>query len=332
MIEQSKLKTLFIGSGVFAVEILQGLLGSSDVKLVGIITQPNKPSGRKKILTPCPVAEYVTKAPVDKTIKIFQPEKLQSDADIILDKTKPELVIVTDYGQIIPDSIINFPKFKCLNIHGSLLPDLRGAVPIPIAILKGYTETGISIPIMTSKMDDGDVVAFQKEKIRPDDTTESLKTRLAVIGSKLLLKTIPDWVNGNIKPIPQDEAKATYTWQKDIAKEKAQITPDVSALVADRMIRAFFPWPVAWTYISNNKFEKRILKIYKAKFVNKNQIPPGMLLVAEFTLWGEGMLLPLKDGGLELLEVQLEGKTKINAKNAQFLLHENILKTPIELV
>ena len=241
-------KTLFIGSGTFAVEILKGLLSSAGIELVGVVTQPDKPAGRKKLLSPCPVGQYVT----DSHIPVFKPEKLKIDANQILEKTKPELIIVADYGQIIPEVIINYPEFKCLNVHGSLLPDLRGAVPIPMAILKGYKETGVSIPVMTNKMDDGDVVAYQKEAIKSDDTTGSLKERLAVIGAGLLTKTIPEWVSGNIQPQAQDESMAAYTWQKDISKEKAQITPEMSAKQAEKMVRAFYPWPVAWCRIDNN--------------------------------------------------------------------------------
>ena len=326
MTQQGKVKTLFIGSGTFAVEILKGVLSSSGIELVGVVAQPDKPAGRKKVLTPCPVTEYSTKSHLPN---VFKPLKLEADAGQILEEAKPELVIVTDYGQIIPNLIINYPKYKCLNIHGSLLPDLRCAVPIPISILKGYKETGISIPIMTSKMDDGDVIAFQKEKIKSDDTTESLKERLAMIGAKLLLKTVPDWVAGKIKPTPQDESKATYTWQKDISKEKAQITPEIPAELAEKMVRAFYPWPIAWFYVSNKKFGKQIVKIFKARFIPEDQILHDVPGMAEIIKGNDGLLISLKGGGLELLEIQMEGKTKINAKNAQFLIHENILKTPL---
>lgn len=295
-----KVKTLFIGSGIFAVEILKGILSAAGVELLGVITQPDKPAGRKHVLTPSPVANYIQGNTDLVALPVLYPVKLKDEAENIVGQFKPELVIVADYGQIIPDSIINYPKYKCLNVHGSLLPDLRGAVPIPMAILKGYEETGISIPIMTSKMDDGDIVAFQKEQIRADDTTESLKARLAVIGANLVVQVLPDWVNGNIKPIAQDESKATFTWQKDIAKEKAQILPDTSPELANRMVRAFYPWPVAWCNIDDGRSTFR-LKIIQAQ-IDRNAV---------------------NTAGLRFIKVQKEGRKETSdcgfLKNARIV-------------
>jgi methionyl-tRNA formyltransferase len=312
-------KTLFIGSGIFAVDILKGLLSSSGIEIVGIITQPDKPAGRKKILSHCPVADYAFMQANSSKLQIFQPEQLKSRAEEIIEKTKPELVIVADYGQIVPDSIINYPKYKCLNVHGSLLPDLRGAVPIPMAILKGYTETGVSIPIMTSKLDDGAIIAFQKEQIKPDDTTESLKARLAIIGSVLLVKTIPAWVAENIKLIPQDESKATYVWQKDISKDKAQITPSTLIDLADRMIRGFYPWPIAWCKVIDNRQKEFIVKIIRAKKIDTTLEDFKEISVNTFVKHHKKLYLSLSDGILEILLLQVEAKKIIPGTEGLFL-------------
>jgi len=304
------IKTLFIGSGTFAVEILKGLQGFVLVELVGVVTQPDKPTGRKKIMTPSPVGTYV-----QGMESIFKPVKLRFDADKILQQTLPELVVVADYGQIVPLSIINYPKYKCLNVHGSLLPDLRGAVPIPVAILKGYKRTGVSIPIMTSKMDDGDVLAVAKVAIASNDTAESLKHKLAVIGSDLLNKTIPDWVAGKVKPVEQDESKATFTWQKDIAKEKAQIKPGMTVEEVDRMIRAFYTWPVAWCNI-NDGDRNKIVKIYSAE-ITESPVPAKQFY--GFVKSGKKLILQLGDSGLIVNSIQMEGKRIMLGKDALFL-------------
>src|SRR5688572_22105459 len=149
------IKALFIGTSDFAVPILEKLITSKKVDLAGVVTQPDRPVGRKQILTPPDVKKYLIENSID--VPVFQPEKLGLDAEEILNKTKPELIIVASYGQFIPKIMLNYPKYKCLNIHASLLPDLRGAVPMPMAILKGYEKTGVTLQVMVEGMDEGDI-------------------------------------------------------------------------------------------------------------------------------------------------------------------------------
>jgi len=299
-----KTKTLFFGSGRFAVIILSYLLKSHDINLVAVVTQPDKKVGRKRKITPTQVKQFLLESNED--LEILQPENLAGSEEEILSKVQPELIIVADYGKMIPIKTINYPKYKCLNVHGSLLPDLRGAVPIPMAILKGYKETGVSIPIMTKGLDDGDVIAFEKTTILDIDTTKSLKERIGKQGGVLLLKTIPKWIAGKITPKAQNHDIATITKKTDIAKDKACFDKTSSFLEVDRKVRAFYPWPVAWTKVRFHGKERR-LKVYKGK-IQKEKIlekSSGNIYKANNRLF-----IALDDGHLELIEIQLEGKKR----------------------
>lgn len=308
----NKVRTMFFGSGEFAVPILKALLHMVEVDVVAVVTQMDKPAGRNQELKPVPVKEFVNNN--HPNLKVYTPVKYRLEQEKILESEKPELIIVADYGQILPEFTINYPKFKCLNVHGSILPDLRGAVPIPIAILKGYKKTGVSIPIMTTGLDDGPVMAMTEVGIDDTDTTESLKSKLAKAGAELLERTLPQWVDGKLVPLKQNEKKATIADKTLIEKSKAQVTKDTSAETADRMVRAFYPWPVAWCEIEMNGKVQR-LKIFKAKIsestTNSNK--------GEIYRDGKKLLLNLEKKSLELLELQLEGKKRAGSNDYLYL-------------
>lgn len=313
----NKVKTVFIGTSSFAVTILQKLLTSELLSIEAVITQPDKPSGRKQSLQMPKIKEYMIKTAMD--IRFYQPSKLKMEADKIMQETNPDLIIVADYGQIIPEIMLQKPTYKCLNIHGSLLPDLRGATPIPIAILKGYTTSGVSIPLMTNGLDSGPVLAEATIKIDPDDTTASLKHKMAVLGAGLLLATLPKWLGHQLVPQTQDEDKATYTFVKDLSKQNAQITTATSIQYADRMVRAFFPWPIAWVMIKHNGQAKRLKILSAEKRLDSNLSTTGTIHKR-----GNELLLILKDGCLNLKQIQLEGKQVMAAKDYLFLANSRI--------
>lgn len=313
--QQTKIKTLFFGSGIFAVPILEELLNYEFIEILAVVTQPDKPVGRKQMLTPVPVKELLEK--FYPKIPIYTPVKYKEVEKSIINMEKPELILVADYGQMIPEFTINYPKYKCLNIHGSLLPDLRGAVPIPMAILYGYKETGVSIPIMTTGLDSGPVLASKTCEITSIDTSLSLKQKLALEGATLLIETLPKWIEGEITPIEQDEKKATYADKSLLNKDKAQFFFYDSLEKVDRMIRAFNPWPVAWCYIDFNGERKR-LKIFDAKIHNDKQVGEGNFLKEKDKLY-----LGLSDGSLELLELQMEGK-KVGKGSEYLFLEKDI--------
>ncbi len=312
----NKVNTIFIGTGEFAIPILQKLLSLESIKLDAVVTQPDKPAGRKQELTAGPIKNYLNK---NNTlgIDIIQPEKIRLVSQEILDKYKPELIIVAAYGQIIPKDILEYPKYKCLNIHGSLLPELRGAVPVPMAILQNLKETGVTIQRMVFEMDEGPIIASAKYQIQDDETTESLMKALSEIGADLLQETLDSWIDGRLSEVPQDSTRATYCYKDDISKSKAKITFSTEIDLAERMVRAFFPWPIAWLKMSDGK----MLKIFKSKKVlhQENPIVLQNQEAIKVIKDGKRLILSLDNGALELLEVQLEGKKRDSAKNYLYL-------------
>ena len=317
----SKTSTIFFGSGNFAVKILENLLTLDYLDIKAVITQPDKEAGRKKKLTPPPLKKFLDSESPVAVPHLLQPEKIKLASAEILKNFKPELIIVADYGQMIPNDIIDYPKYKCLNIHGSLLPKYRGAVPAAMAILNGESITGVSIPVMTYGLDNGAIIASRETMILPKDTTLDLRMRLAVLANELLNDVLPQWLKGKIQAIPEDESKATLTWEKDLSKEKAQIKLDTTAEQAERMVRAFSPWPIAWVKVNFLGKEKR-LKIYSAQSAeafNSHQ-------VGIFFKQNKKLFLSLQGGILELQQLQLEGKNLIKAKDALFLNQTTMLE------
>jgi len=329
------IKTLFIGTSEYAVPILEKLVSMQNINVVGIVTQPDKRVGRHQELQSPPIkvkAKNLLPIPMHN-IPIFQPKKIKNDTHQILDKTKPDLILVVAYGQIIPTIMLNYPKFKTLNVHFSLLPKLRGAVPVQIAILQGMKKTGITIQIMQEKLDAGDIIAQEEVKIKENDTAKSLSETLSKLGAKLVERILPKWVNNEIITIKQDENQATYCFQRDIAKEKAEIDWRKSVQDIDRIIRAFYPWPLAWTITkstagkpdigieANTKFAGKRLLIHKAKIFDKNwQNKKGGKLFK----YGNQLLARCDIGWLEILECQLEGKLRMKAKDYLFLAKSEI--------
>lgn len=311
---QGKVKTLFIGTGEFAVPVLKSLVGLELVDLVGVVTQPDKPAGRKQELTPGPLKKALQEISDLGNVQLFQPEKLREAADDIMSQTSPELIIVAAYGQMIPDSMLNTPKHKCLNLHGSLLPQLRGAVPVQMAILQGLSETGVTIQQMVKELDAGPILTTVDCEITPSETAESLMKKLADLGAALLVETLPRWVAGEIQPQEQDHSQATFCYQADIAKERAEIRFETPAEQVERMVRAFYPWPVAWAKLDAQ--EGKALKIFKARIEQGLSFKSNELKILRD---GKRLFLTLQDGTLELLEIQLEGKQRRAGEEYLFL-------------
>lgn len=311
-----KVRILFVGTGDFAVPILEKLHSLDYIELVGIITQPDKPVGRKQELTPGPLKQAILNGPNSAQLKIYQPGKLRLEAEQILNETQPDLIIVAAYGQMIPDIMLTQPKYKCLNLHGSLLPELRGAVPVPIAILQGLDKTGITIQQMVKELDAGPIIAVKEVELEGNETTEVLMSRLAALSCDLLAQILPDWVAGKIIPQPQDESKATFCYQEDIAKEKAEIKFETDVNLAERMVRAFYPWPVAWI-----TYKGKRVKIFKTAKTEGD----WSFEADELTLKVDGgrLYLCLQNGTLEILELQLEGSMRREAKDYLYLVGNN---------
>ena len=320
----NKIKTIFFGSGDFAVPILNKLINLDFIELVLIVTQPDKPVGRKKVLTPTPIGKEIEINEKLKRINVLKPEKLKLISEEILEKHKPELIIVASYGQMIPPNIVHYPRFGVLNFHGSILPALRGAVPVQMAILNGLEETGVTMQLMDEGLDNGDIIAIRKYSIKEDETSETLMNQLAELSSRLMEENLQKWVNGEIKAKNQDESSATYCYKSDISKEKAEITPLTSIDKAEKITRAFYPWPVAWIRINQDKTEK-ILKIYKAKVIKEIDFKEFEKFEnLDIVRNGKKLYLKLNDGVIELLEIQLEGKSRDISHNYLYIANSSL--------
>ncbi len=290
------MKYIFFGTPEFAAVVLERLINAGYVP-EAVICNPDEPVGRKQILTSPPTKILAGKY----GINILQPEIL-ANYKLLITNYKPDLAIIAAFGKIIPKTILDIPKHGFINVHGSLLPRYRGASPIQSAILNGDKETGITIMKVDEEMDHGPVLINSKLLIANGDTYDSLSQKLAISGAKLLIKVIPDYVSGKIKPIEQDHSKATYT--KVIKKEGGKIYWSKSAEEIERMTRAFYPWPTAWA-VWNNK----ILKIFEAGVANGNDKKAG-----EVFLRKNELVVQCDDSNLIIKKLQLEGGKILSAK------------------
>jgi methionyl-tRNA formyltransferase len=233
---------IFMGSPHFALPTLEAL--ARDYSVLAVCTQPDKPAGRGKVLTAVPVKQWAAA----HGLPVYQPRSFRKDPATIeqLRALEPDLIVVAAYGLILPQAVLDVPRFGCVNVHGSILPRHRGAAPIPSAILAGDAETGITIMQMDAGMDTGPMLSVAREPIRPDDTTASLGERLSQVGARLLIETLPGYLSGAITPQAQPGDGITYS--PKINKADAQIDWTRSAIEIDRAVRAYIPWPGAFTW------------------------------------------------------------------------------------
>ena len=294
-----KIKILFMGTPDFAVNVLNGLIDNYDV--VGVVTQPDKEVGRHREIKFSPVKEVALK----NDIRVFQPEKIREEYDDLL-KLDVDMIVTCAYGQIIPDVLLNFPKYGCINVHASLLPKLRGGAPIHKAIINNYPRTGVTIMYMVSKMDAGDIISQVDTPIYPDDNLESLHDRLSVLGTKLLLDTIPNIVSGNINPIPQDETEVTYAW--NIKREEELIDFNKSVIDIYNQIRGLSPTPGAYALLDGNIVKIYASRISESFFTTKANGEIGKI-------YKDGIGVSCKDGEIIITDIQFAGKKRMKVKD-----------------
>ncbi len=295
------IKTLFLGSNHEALETLKTLNENPDFEIVAVITQPDKPTGRRKEIIETDIKKYCK----GKNITVYHTENKIERYEEALEIFKPELNVCKSFGEIIPEFFLDFPKYKSINIHFSLLPKYRGAVPIQMAILNDEKNTGISIVKMDKNLDAGNILAQFKEEIKKDDTNITLRKRLVEKTTLVLPNVLIKWVNGNIQEQVQDESKATYCYKEDISKERAKIDfKKHTAEKVDRMVRAFVPWPIAWTIINGKK-----TKIFDVK-INEDKI----LKPKESSTEDLKLLIGTKKGTIEILKLQMESKKVMDTK------------------
>ena len=303
------LKVVFMGTPDFSVPVLNGLIKNYDV--IGVVSQPDKPVGRKGIMTPPPVA-MVAK---EHNIKLFQPAKIRNEYEDIL-ALNPDIIITCAYGQIIPKAILDYPKYGCINVHASLLPKLRGGAPIHHAIIDGYEKTGITIMYMDEKMDNGDIISQEEIKIEDSDTTETLHDKLSVMGRDLLLKTLPNIIDGNINPIKQNLDEVTYGY--NISKEDELINFNKTSKEIFNQVRGLNSWPVGYTIFNGKR-----MKIYKVTISNNNyaNIETGCIT----NYYKNGIGVKTLDGEVIITELQMEGKNKALASTIVNNLDKNLI-------
>ena len=300
-----KKKIVFMGTPKFAVPVLEMLIEKYGVDLV--ITQPDKKVGRKKVLTAPPVKVIAE----EKGIKVLQPEKISNDENVLseLKELNPDIIITAAYGQLVPETILEIPKYKCINVHGSLLPKLRGGAPIQYSILEDHRKTGITIMYMVKKLDAGDMISKVEVDILDSDNYESLHDKLSIAGRDLLKETLPNIFTGNIAPEKQDDSLATFA--RNILREDEKIDWNKSAREIFNQVRALDPTPGAFTYLDED-----ILKIWSSEVVeleeNYSAEKVGTIIKQDkkhiYILCGENTVLKVK-------ELQISGKKRMPVVN-----------------
>jgi methionyl-tRNA formyltransferase len=294
-------RLVFMGSPEFAVPSLQVL--SAHYQVVGVVTQPDRPAGRGQTLTPPPVKVLAQQL----NLPIIQPQKLRlPEAMQQLRDWKPDLIIVTAFGQILRQDVLDLPARGCVNVHASLLPRWRGAAPINAAILHGDEHTGVTIMRLDAGVDTGPVISQRSTPIDPEETALSLAARLAALGADLLVETLPGYLSGKLAPQPQDESLATYALR--LKKEDGELDFNCSAAELARKVRAFQPWPGAFTSWLGGP-----LKIQKARCVldpkKEASLSPG-----DHTIYQGLPAICTRQGLLLLEELQPAGKKPMAGK------------------
>ena len=292
-----KLKTIFFGTEKFAETVLDGLLNSNIIDVVLVITQPDKKIGRKQVIEECPVKVLAKKY----NIPVEQPVSLKNYQVPVADY---DLNIVAQYGLIIPQNILDLPKYKSINVHGSLLPKYRGASPIQSAILNGETETGNTIMMMDAGMDTGPVLTQEAVAIDPDDTYPQLADKMAEKAIILLLNTIPKYVSGEIKPVAQADG-ATIT--KLLSREDGQVDFNKTNSEIYNQYRGLTPWPGIHTTWNGKRL--KLLNVKPCHPERSEGSLPGKVQIEENKIY-----IGCSKGSIEILELQLEGKTPMTAK------------------
>jgi methionyl-tRNA formyltransferase len=301
------MRVVFIGTGDIGVPTLQALL-KSEHEVVGVVTQPDKPVGRARLIEPPPIKEAFVGRAGPPGAPILQPARIKDQQAIdAIRALQPDVIVVMAYGQILPLDVLKIPKIACLNLHASLLPRWRGAAPIQAAIAAGDHETGITVMYMDEGLDTGDMLLQRTIDILPADTGGSLHNRLAKVAPEALLESLELLAKTSALRTPQENALATYA--PKLKREDGKIDWTEPADAIEKKIRAFDPWPGAFMSIRLNG--TRNLKIFSARVVDL-QGTPGEILRSQ----NEFVIAASKDA-LSLREVQLEGKRRMSA--AEFL-------------
>ena len=290
-------KIVFMGTPDFAVGVLKALIDNK-YNVVLVVSQPDKEIGRKHILTKTPVKELAEKY----GIEVFQPSKIREDYDKVLE-AKPDIIITCAYGQIIPSEILDYPYYGCINVHASLLPKYRGGAPIHWARINGDDKTGVTIMYMDKSMDTGDIISVRELNIKDEDTTEDLFDKLSVMGSELLIETLPSIFNETNDRIPQDSSASTYAY--NIKREEETIYFDNDGKSIINKIRGLYSWPLA-----NFKIDDIEYKILDASFESRGSTIPNRIEVTKNSFG-----ITCNDGIIFINKIKPFGKKAMDIKD-----------------
>lgn len=296
------MRVVFMGTPDFAVDCLD-ILVENGHDVVGVFSQPDKPQGRKQIMTPPAVKARALELGLD----VYQPVSFKDgEAAELLEKLAPELIVVVAYGKLIPQRVLDIPKYGCINVHASLLPKLRGAAPIQWSVINGEKETGVTTMQLDAGLDTGDILLVKKTEIEPNETSGELFDRLKVLGAELLIETINAILNGTLNPIKQDDSQSTYASMLD--KKLSPVDWTKTAQQVHDHIRGLEPWPVATTVIN-----EKIVKLYGSRLAGTYNKQAGEVVKADNEL-----IVCCGDGNaVSITQIQAQGKNKLNA--ADFL-------------
>lgn len=293
------IKIVFMGTPIFCVPILESLIEKYNV--VGVVSQPDKAVGRKHIMQNTPIKEVALK----ENIEVFQPQKIKEDYQKVLE-WKPDLIVTCAYGQIIPEELLNYPKYGCINVHASLLPKLRGGAPIHKSIIDDYGKTGITIMYMDKQMDTGDIISQKETVIDESDDLETLSNRLSKIGTELILETIPKILSGENDRIKQNNEEATYAY--NIKREEEHIDFNKSSREIFNLVRGLYPVPGANTIIDDQE-----MKVYKVRITDRVFMEKKNGEITQ--IYKDGIGVSTKDGEIVLLDIKPFGKRRMLARD-----------------
>ena len=291
------LKVVFMGTPLFAYNVLKALIDNTNVIMV--VSQPDREKDRKGniIYSPC------KQLAIENNIEVFQPLKVREDYQYILDK-EPDIIITCAYGQIIPKELLDYPKYGCINVHASLLPKLRGGAPIHHALIDGYKETGVTIMHMDTHMDSGDIISQVKVDIDDNIILDELYNKLSLLGTDLLIKTLPSIINGTSNRIKQKEEEVTFGY--NITKEEEYINFNDTIDNVHNRIRGLSSNPGAYTILNNKR-----MKVYLSEKtdIKSNGLPGTIIDINK-----EGIFVNTKDYVIKLIDIKLEGKNRCHIK------------------
>ena len=294
-------KIIFMGTPAFSVPILNGLV-EEGYEVLRVVTQPDRPVGRKKVLTPPPVKE----AALEHGIKVLQPEKISGSEEMAeLMSLEADLIVTAAFGQFLPEALLEAPKLGAINVHASLLPKYRGGAPVHYSIINGDEKTGVTIMRMVKKMDAGDMLAQESLPISKTDDVGSMFDKLSLLGKEMLLTMLPSFLEGNIEEIPQNEAEVTYS--PNISREEEQVSWKKSATLIDCQVRGMRPWPVAFTTYQETRV--KLWDVTPLLEEETTEAPGTIIKINKKNFWvasGEGTVLQIN-------ELQPAGKGRLKA-------------------